>query len=135
MAYFIKQYKTKTGTDVSKNNRALGKLRREVETAKRTLPSQLSTRIEDRSFRERQRLLRDLDPSQDTGVKKEEIDDIVLVGGSARIPKVQQLLKEYFGGKEPSKGINPDAAVAYGAAVQGGVLSGEEGSSEILLIG
>lgn len=71
---------------------------------------------------------------KDAGVKKDEIDDIVLVGGSTRIPKVQQLLKEYFNGKEPSKGINPDEAVAYGAAVQGGILSGEEGSSEILLI-
>jgi endoplasmic reticulum chaperone BiP len=59
---------------------------------------------------------------------------IVLVGGSTRIPKVQQLLKEYFGGKEPSKGINPDEAVAYGAAVQGGILSGHEDSSGILLI-
>lgn len=59
---------------------------------------------------------------------------IVLVGGSTRIPKVQQLLKEYFNGKEPSKGINPDEAVAYGAAVQGGILSGEEGSSGVLLI-
>jgi heat shock protein 5 len=59
---------------------------------------------------------------------------IVLVGGSTRIPKVQQLLKEYFGGKEPSKGINPDEAVAYGAAVQGGILSGHEDSNGILLI-
>jgi len=59
---------------------------------------------------------------------------IVLVGGSTRIPKVQQLLKEYFNGKEPSKGINPDEAVAYGAAVQGGILSGEEGGSGLLLI-
>ena len=59
---------------------------------------------------------------------------IVLVGGSTRIPKVQQLLKDYFNGKEPSKGINPDEAVAYGAAVQGGILSGEEGSSGVLLI-
>jgi heat shock protein 5 len=59
---------------------------------------------------------------------------IVLVGGSTRIPKVQQLLKEYFNGKEPSKGINPDEAVAYGAAVQGGILSGEEGSGGVLLI-
>lgn len=50
-----------------------------------------------------------------------------LVGGSTRIPKVQELLKEYFNGKEPTKGINPDEAVAYGAAVQGGILSGEEG--------
>lgn len=57
-----------------------------------------------------------------------------MVGGSTRIPKVQQLLKEYFNGKEPSKGINPDEAVAYGAAVQGGILSGEEGSKGVLLI-
>lgn len=53
-----------------------------------------------------------------TGKKKDEIDEIVLVGGSTRIPKVQDLLKEYFGGKEPNKGVNPDEAVAYGAAVQ-----------------
>lgn len=59
---------------------------------------------------------------KDAGVKKEDIDDVVLVGGSTRIPKVQELLKEYFDGKEPSKGINPDEAVAWGAAVQGGVL-------------
>ena len=57
----------------------------------------------------------------DAGLEKSEIDDIVLVGGSTRIPKVQQILKDYFDGKEPSKGINPDEAVAYGAAVQGGI--------------
>ncbi|KAI5452986.1 ATPase with role in protein import into the ER [Naganishia albida] len=155
MAYFIKQYKTKTGTDVSKNNRALGKLKREVEKAKRTLSSQMSTRIEIEAFENGNDFSETLTRAKfeelnidlfrktmkpveqvlkDSGVKKEEIDDIVLVGGSTRIPKVQQLLKEYFGGKEPSKGINPDEAVAYGAAVQGGVLSGEESSSEILLI-
>jgi molecular chaperone DnaK (HSP70) len=55
---------------------------------------------------------------EDANMKKSEIDEIVLVGGSTRIPKVQQLLKEYFEGKEPNKGINPDEAVAYGAAVQ-----------------
>merc|ERR1712017_59739 len=60
----------------------------------------------------------------DGGLKKNEVDEIVLVGGSTRIPKVQQLLKDYFNGKEPSRGINPDEAVAYGAAVQGGILSG-----------
>ena len=60
-------------------------------------------------------------------MKKEQIDEIVLVGGSTRIPKVQQLIKDYFDGKEPSKGVNPDEAVAYGAAVQGGILSGEGG--------
>ena len=58
----------------------------------------------------------------------------MLVGGSTRIPKVQQLLKEFFGGREPSKGINPDEAVAYGAAVQGGILSGEEGTEDIVLV-
>ena len=59
---------------------------------------------------------------------------IVLVGGSTRIPKVQQLLKEYFNGKEPSQGINPDEAVAYGAAIQAGILAGEEGLKEMVLI-
>ncbi|WP_411026797.1 Hsp70 family protein, partial [Salmonella sp. s54395] len=61
----------------------------------------------------------------DAGFKKTEIHEIVLVGGSTRIPKVQQLVKGFFDGKEPSRGINPDEAVAFGAAVQGGVLSGE----------
>lgn len=155
MSYFIKQYKTKTGTDVSKNNRALGKLKREVEKAKRTLSSQMSTRIEIEAFENGNDFSETLTRAKfeelnidlfrktmrpveqvlkDSGVKKEEIDDIVLVGGSTRIPKVQQLLKEYFGGKEPSKGINPDEAVAYGAAVQGGVLSGEESSEGIVLV-
>ncbi len=61
----------------------------------------------------------------DANLKKSEIDEIVLVGGSTRIPKVQELLKEFFEGKEPNKGVNPDEAVAYGAAVQGGILGGE----------
>jgi heat shock protein 5 len=60
----------------------------------------------------------------DAGLKKNEINDIVLVGGSTRIPKVQQLIKDYFNGKEPNKSINPDEAVAFGAAVQGGILGG-----------
>lgn len=71
---------------------------------------------------------------KDAGVKKEDVSDIVLVGGSTRIPKVQQLIKEFFGGKEPSKSINPDEAVAYGAAVQGGILSGEGGLSDGVLL-
>jgi heat shock protein 5 len=61
-----------------------------------------------------------LQAMEDANFKKSEIDEIVLVGGSTRIPRVQQLLKEYFEGKEPNKGINPDEAVAYGAAVQVG---------------
>ena len=63
---------------------------------------------------------------EDGGLKKSQIDEIVLVGGSTRIPKVQHLIKEFFDGKEPNKGINPDEAVAFGAAVQAGVLSGED---------
>ncbi|GFZ16378.1 heat shock protein 70 (Hsp 70) family protein [Actinidia rufa] len=73
---------------------------------------------------------------EDAGLEKNQIDEIVLVGGSTRIPKVQQLLKEYFDGKEPNKGVNPDEAVAFGAAVQGGILSGEGGdeTKDILLL-
>lgn len=67
---------------------------------------------------------------EDSDLKKSDIDEIVLVGGSTRIPKIQQLVKEFFNGKEPSRGINPDEAVAYGAAVQAGVLSGEEDTGE-----
>merc|ERR1711871_1396680 len=72
----------------------------------------------------------------DADMSKSEVDEIVLVGGSTRIPKVQQLLKDYFDGKEPSKGVNPDEAVAHGAAVQGGILSGEasEATQDLLLL-
>ncbi|KAI0282753.1 heat shock protein 70 [Russula aff. rugulosa BPL654] len=153
--YFVKQYKKKTGTDVSTNLRALGKLKREVEKAKRTLSSQQSTRLEIESFEDGNDFSETLTRAKfeelnidlfrktmkpveqvlkDANVKKEEIDEVVLVGGSTRIPKVQQLLKEFFGGKDPSKGINPDEAVAYGAAVQGGILSGEEGTEDIVLV-
>lgn len=59
-------------------------------------------------------------------MKKNEIDEIVLVGGSTRIPKIRQLVKDFFGGKEPNTGINPDEAICYGAAVQGGVICGED---------
>ena len=61
----------------------------------------------------------------DADLTIKDIDEIVLVGGSTRIPKIQKLVKEYFKGKEPNRGVNPDEAVAYGAAVQGGVLSGD----------
>lgn len=71
---------------------------------------------------------------QDADLTKNEIDEIVLVGGSTRIPKVQQLVKEFFNGKEPSRGINPDEAVAFGAAVQAGVLSGEEDTGNLVLL-
>jgi len=154
MDYLIKQYKKKTGTDVSGNLRAMGKLKREVEKAKRTLSSQQSTRVEIESFENGNDFSETLTRAKfeelnmdlfrktmkpveqvlkDANLKKEDVDEVVLVGGSTRIPKVQQLLKEYFG-KEPSKGINPDEAVAYGAAVQGGILSGDEDLGDIVLV-
>merc|ERR1712054_248063 len=73
---------------------------------------------------------------EDSEMKKDEVDEIVMVGGSTRIPKVQALIKDFFNGKEPNKGINPDEAVAYGAAVQGGILSGEGGeeTKDLLLL-
>merc|ERR1712146_335093 len=137
------------------DNRAIQKLRRECEKAKRALSSAHQTRIEIESFfdgedfsetltRARfEELNMDLfrgtlKPVQkvldDGDMKKNEIDEIVLVGGSTRIPKVQSLVKEFFNGKEPSRGINPDEAVAYGAAVQGGVLSGEEDTGDLVLL-
>jgi len=155
MNHFVKLYKKKKGKDLRKDSRALQKLRREVEKAKRTLSTQHQARIEIESLLDGEdfsetltrarfeelniELFRStLKPVQrvieDSGLKIDEIHEIVLVGGSTRIPKVQQLVKEYFKGKEPSRGINPDEAVAFGAAVQGGVLSGEEDTGEIVLL-
>jgi len=157
MQYFIKMMKKKHNVDISENKKALQKLRKEVERVKRALSSQQQARveIEDLSdgfdfsetltrarFEELNNDLfkKTLGPVgrvlEDADISKSEVDEIVLVGGSTRIPKVQQLISEYFNGKEPSKGINPDEAVAYGAAVQGGILSGEggEATSEILLL-
>lgn len=155
MEHFIKLFKKKSGKDIRKDNRAVQKLRREVEKAKRTLSTQFTTRIEIESFFDGEdfsetltrarfeelniELFRNtLKPVQkvleDAGLKKTDIDEIVLVGGSTRIPKVQQLVKEFFDGKEPSRGINPDEAVAYGAAVQAGVLSGEDVGGDVVLL-
>lgn len=153
--HFIKLYKKKKGKDIRKSNRAVQKLRREVEKAKRALSSQHQARIEIESlfdgedFSETltrakfEELNMDLFRStmkpvqkvlEDADLQKKDIDEIVLVGGSTRIPKVQQLVKEFFGGKEPSRGINPDEAVAYGAAVQAGVLSGEQDTGDVVLL-
>merc|ERR1712032_435940 len=149
--------KKKHSQDVSKNKSALQKLKTEIEKAKRSLSSTTQTTIEidelveGLDFKEPlsrakfEELNNDLfkktmEPVdkvlQDGGLKKSEIDEIVLVGGSTRIPKVQQLIKDFFNGKEPNRGINPDEAVAYGAAVQGGILGGEqsEDTKDILLI-
>merc|ERR1712217_750483 len=132
--------KRKHGSDPSKDKRAVQKLRREVERAKRSLSTQHQVRVEIEGLYDGQDFSETLTPVQkvmdDSEMKKSEIDEVFLVGGATRIPKVQQLLKDFFNGKEPNKGINPDEAVAYGAAVQGGILSGEGGeeTKDVLLL-
>lgn len=155
ISHFVKLYNKKHDVDITKDLKTMGKLKREVEKAKRTLSSQMSTRIEIESFHQgndfsetltrakfeelnMDLFKRTLKPVEqvlkDAKKKKTEINDIVLVGGSTRIPKVQTLLEDFFGGKKASKNINPDEAVAFGAAVQGGVLSGAEGATDIVLM-
>ena len=153
--YLTRVFKKNHDIDISTNKKAHSKLKREAEKAKRTLSSQMSVRVEIDSFVDgidfsetisrakfeelnMDSFKKTLKPVEqvlsDAGAKKSEIDDIVLVGGSTRIPKVQELLENFFDGKKASKGINPDEAVAYGAAVQAGVLSGEDGVDDIVLL-
>jgi len=153
--HMVKLFKKKHNKDISKDKRAIAKMRRAVENAKRALSNAHQTQVEVESlhdgidfsekltrakFEELNNDLfkRTLKPVErvlkDSGLKKSQVDEIVLVGGSTRIPKVQQLVKDFFNGKEPNRGINPDEAVAYGAAVQAGVLSGDETSKDILLL-
>merc|ERR1719326_960412 len=157
MEYMMKIFKRKHKKDMSKDKRAIQKLRREVERAKRALSSTSSARVEIESlfdgvdfsetltrarFEELNMDLfkKTLGPvkkvMEDSSFKKTRIDEVVMVGGSTRIPKVQTLIKDFFNGKEPNKGINPDEAVAYGAAVQGGILSGKGGeeTKDLLLL-
>ena len=157
MQYFIKMLKKRDNIDLTTDKRALQKLRREVERVKRSLSSQHQARLEIEGLVEgtdfsetltRARFeelnldlfKKTLGPVQkvmeDADMPKTDVDEIVLVGGSTRIPKVQSLLKDYFDGKEPSRGVNPDEAVAFGAAVQGGILSGEasEATQDLLLL-
>merc|ERR1712054_430238 len=124
------------GKDMSKDKRAIQKLRREVEKAKRALSSTHQARVEIEALfdgvdfsetltRARfEEINNDLFRNtlgtvqqvlEDSGLKKSKIDEIVLVGGSTRIPKIHQLIKNFFNGKEPNRGIDPDEAVAYGA--------------------
>merc|ERR1719267_318713 len=122
--------KKKDGVDISSDKRAVQKLRREVERVKRARSEELNLDLFKKTLGPVSKVMEDGD------LAKSDIDEIVLVGGSTRIPKVQALLKDYFGGKEPNRGINPDEAVAYGAAVQGGILSGEaaEETQDVLLL-
>merc|ERR1711959_139900 len=142
----MQHFNKKHSKDMSKDERSLQKLRREVEKTKRALSSTHQARIEIEALydgvdfsetltRARfEEINNDLFKNtlgpvkqvlEDSGLKKNQIDEIVLVGGSTRIPKIQQLIKDFFNGKEPNRGINPDEAVAYGAAVQAGIMSGE----------
>ncbi len=144
--YFIKLLKTKDNVDIDNDKRAFQKLRREVERVKRTLSSQHQAHLEIEGivngidFSETltracfEQLNRDVFKTlfgivqkvlEDANVSKSEVDYIVLVGGSTRTPMVQTLVKEFFDGKEPFHGINPDETVAYGAAIQGGILASE----------
>ena len=143
--YCIAEFNRKYKCDMSSNKRAVRRLRTACENAKRILSTSSTTNIEleslfegrDMSFsisRARfESLCEDLfrkcmEPVEqvlrDAGVSKSEVDDVVLVGGSTRIPRVQELLSSYFNGKDLCKSVNPDEAVAYGAAVQAAILSG-----------
>merc|ERR1712127_974862 len=157
MDHFLAVIKKKHKKDLKNDKRALAKLRREIEKAKRALSSvhqakvEIESLVDGEDFSETltrarfEELNQDLfrktlkpvgQVLKDASLKKSDIHEIVLVGGSTRIPKVQQLIKDFFNGKEPNRGINPDEAVAFGAAVQGGILGGEqsEETKDILLI-
>jgi heat shock protein 1/8 len=159
MKYFIDEFKRKNKVDMSDNKRSLRRLKIACERAKRTLSNSNSTTIELESLYEGLDLFSSISKArfeslcmnlfqkcikpvsqvlQDAGVSKNQVDEIVLVGGSTRIPKIQELLSNFFNGKELNKGINPDEAVAYGAAVQAAILSGstsgDEKVDEILLL-
>merc|ERR1712164_186730 len=157
VAHFQQEFKRKHKKDISDNKRALRRLRTACERAKRTLSAAAQTSIEIDSLFEGidffssitrarfEELCQDLfrkcmEPVEkclrDAKFDKGQVHEVVLVGGSTRIPKVQQLLSDFFNGKELCKSINPDEAVAYGAAVQAAILSGEgnEKVQDLLLL-
>ena len=155
--HFVQEFKRKYKKDISGNPRSLRRLRTSCERAKRTLSSSTQAAIEIDSLFEGidfyssitrarfEELNMDLfrkcmEPVEkvirDAKMDKGQIDDIVLVGGSTRIPKVQKMLQDFFNGKDLAKNINPDEAVAYGAAVQAAILTGEthEKVQDLLLL-
>jgi L1 cell adhesion molecule like protein len=155
--YFMDEFKRKNKKDISDNKRSMRRLRTACESAKRTLSSSTVATIEidslyegidfnstitrakfenlcDSLFRKTMAPVEQV--LRDSKLSKSQIDEIVLVGGSSRIPRIQQLLTEFFNGKELCKSINPDECVAYGAAVQAAILSGTRDSkiSDLLLL-
>jgi len=144
--YCCADFLKKKGLDIRDNPRALRRLRTQCERAKRILSSTTEATIEVDGLYEGEDYVTTITRAKfeelcmsyfqkclapveqvlkETGMCKNQIHDVVLVGGSTRIPKVVQLLTEYFNGKEPNRSINPDEAVAYGAAVQAGIMKGE----------
>ena len=145
--YVLEEFKRKNKVDLSDNKKALRRIRSAAERAKRSLSGQTQTNIEIDSLHEGNDFSvnltrakfesfcsdifqRTLEPVErvlkDAKISKGEINDIVLVGGSTRIPKIQELLTNFFNGKELCRKINPDEAIAYGAAVQAAILSGQK---------
>ena len=150
--YFCQEFKRKFRKDLTENQRAIRRLRTACERAKRTLSSSTQAHLEIDSLFEgidfnsviTRARFEDLNMDyfrkcmepvekvlKDAKISKSQVDEIVLVGGSTRIPKVQELLSEYFNGKELNKSINPDEAVAYGATVQAAILSGADKSERL----
>ena len=150
--YFVQEFKRKFRKDLSDNQRALRRLRTACERAKRTLSSSTQAHIEIDSLYEgvdfnsviTRARFEDLNMDyfrkcmepvekvlRDSKLSKSQVHEIVLVGGSTRIPKVQELLSEFFNGKELNKSINPDEAVAFGATVQAAILSGQDKSEKL----
>merc|ERR1712017_48336 len=153
--HFVQEFKRKNKADISGNARSLRRLRTACERAKRQLSSGTNATIEIDSLHEGQDLYSSITRARfedlcgdlfqqclapvekvlrDAGVSKSAVDEIVMVGGSTRIPKVQQLISNYFNGKDLNHSINPDEAVAYGAAVQAHLLSGGEMKQDVLLL-
>ncbi|KAK7081929.1 hypothetical protein SK128_011868 [Halocaridina rubra] len=155
--FFVQEFKRKYKKDLSTNKRAVRRLRTACERAKRTLSSSTQASIEIDSLFEGidfytsvtrarfEELCSDLfrgtlEPVEkalrDAKIDKAQIHDIVLVGGSTRIPKIQKLLQDFFNGKDLNKSINPDEAVAYGAAVQAAILCGDKSETvqDLLLL-
>ncbi|KAL1651303.1 Heat shock protein ssb1 [Diplodia intermedia] len=149
--HFKKEFTRKTKKDISGDPRALRRLRTACERAKRTLSNATQTTVEIDSLFEGEDFASTITRARfeelngkafsgtlapveqvlkDASIEKAKVDEIVLVGGSTRIPRIQKLLSDFFNGKKLEKSINPDEAVAYGAAVQAGILSGKATSAE-----
>lgn len=147
MQHFMAEFKRKHRVDISENKRSMRRLKTACEKAKRTLSSSSTANVEIDSLFDGidfftsitrakfeslcmplfQKCIQPVSKVlQDAGCSKSQVHEIVLVGGSTRIPKIQQLISDFFGGKELNKGVNPDEAVAYGAAVQANILGGDQ---------